>query len=73
MAACDGPASTLRKALGICFEGQNLGYSTSTTVDIDLARYNTFGGKAERHAFISPEGVWGNFTTIDGKNLWRSP
>jgi 2-polyprenyl-6-methoxyphenol hydroxylase-like FAD-dependent oxidoreductase len=68
--ACDGPASTLRKALGISFDGHNLGHSTSATVRVDLARYHSFG-KAERYVFIIPEGAWGNFTTIDGENLWR--
>ncbi|KFA49997.1 hypothetical protein S40293_05971 [Stachybotrys chartarum IBT 40293] len=69
---CDGPASAVRKALGIAFEGQLLGYSTSAIVKVDLERYNTFGGrKAERYGFIAPEGVWANFTTIDGKDLWR--
>ncbi|KAL3417760.1 FAD binding domain-containing protein [Phlyctema vagabunda] len=70
--ACDGPASVLRKTLGIAFEGQLLGYSTSAIVKVDLERYTTFGGrKAERYGFIAPEGIWGNFTTIDGKDLWR--
>ena len=69
---CDGPASILRKTLGIAFDGQLLGYSTSAIVKVDLERYNTFGGNpGERYGFIAPEGVWGNFTTIDGKNLWR--
>ncbi|KAK3319470.1 FAD binding domain-containing protein [Cercophora scortea] len=70
--ACDGAASVLRKTLGIAFDGQNLGYSTSVIVKVDLERYNSFGdGKAERYVFIAPEGAWGNFTTIDGKDLWR--
>ncbi|KAI8952141.1 FAD binding domain-containing protein [Xylaria longipes] len=67
---CDGPASILRKAVGISFEGHDLGYSTSAIVYVDLARYNNFG-PAERYVFIAPQGAWGNFTTIDGKNLWR--
>jgi len=69
---CDGPASILRKTLNIAFDGQLLGYSTSAIVKVDLHRYNTFGGrKAERYGFMSPEGVWGNYTAIDGKDLWR--
>ncbi|KAI1174105.1 FAD binding domain-containing protein [Nemania sp. FL0916] len=67
---CDGPASIIRKAVGIEFEGKDLGYSTSAIVNVDLSRYCTFG-RAERYVFISPEGAWGNFTTIDGKKMWR--
>ncbi|MCJ1436261.1 hypothetical protein MMC27_005639 [Xylographa pallens] len=69
--ACDGPASVARKAVGISFEGQDLGYTVSAIVRIhDLARYHPFGS-AERYMFVSPEGTWGNFTTIDGRSLYR--
>lgn len=67
---CDGPSSPVRKALNISFDGQNLGYSTSAIVRVNLGRYDNFGA-AERYVFISPQGVWSNFTTIDGQNLWR--
>lgn len=70
MVGCDGPASAVRKTLGIAFEGQNLGYSISAIVRVDLDPYHSFG-RAERYMFIGPEGTWGNFTTIDGRTLWR--
>ncbi|OCK75290.1 FAD binding domain-containing protein [Lepidopterella palustris CBS 459.81] len=68
--ACDGASSAVRKALGISFDGKNLGYSISAIIRVDLARYHSFGA-AERFMFISPDGTWGNFTTIDGRSLWR--
>ncbi|RDW58254.1 2,4-dichlorophenol 6-monooxygenase [Coleophoma cylindrospora] len=71
VAACDGPASLVRKALDIPFEGRNLGYAISAIVRVDMAKYQGFNRMAERFMFISPEGTWGNFTTIDGKLLWR--
>lgn len=70
VAACDGPASAARKALGIPFDGKNLGYAISAIVRVDLSPYHSFGS-AERYMFISPDGTWGNFTTIDGRSLWR--
>jgi hypothetical protein len=27
--------------------------------------------EAERYIFVGPEGTWGNWTVVDGKNLWR--
>ncbi|CAK4034721.1 FAD binding domain-containing [Lecanosticta acicola] len=73
VAACDGPSSKARKALGIPFNGKDLGHTLSAVVEIeDLWRYCAFGEpKAERYMFIGPDGTWGNFTTVDGGNLWR--
>lgn len=68
--ACDGVASVVRKELGIPFEGKNLGYAISSIVRVDLAQYNPWTA-AERFMFIGPDGTWGNFTTIDGRSLWR--
>lgn len=68
--ACDGPSSVVRKALGISFEGKSLGYAISAIVRVDFSSYNAFGA-AERYMFIGPDGTWGNFTTIDGRSLWR--
>jgi hypothetical protein len=36
----------------------------------DLLRYCHYG-QAERHIFIGPEGSWGIWTAIDGRELWR--
>lgn len=77
LVGCDGASSAVRKGCpDINWEGKNLGYSTSAIVRVDIngnPKYNCFSGgrKAERYGFIAPEGVWGNFTTIDGRDLWR--
>lgn len=68
--ACDGPSSAVRKSIDISFDGKTQGYAISGIVRVDLSRYHQFG-RAERYMFISPEGTWGNFTTIDGQSLWR--
>ncbi|KAK2735175.1 hypothetical protein FQN55_002265 [Onygenales sp. PD_40] len=67
---CDGPASRVRKGLDISFDGKNLGYAISAIVRVELANCHSFGA-GERFMFISPDGTWGNFTTIDGRSLWR--
>ncbi|RAL16795.1 FAD binding domain-containing protein [Aspergillus homomorphus CBS 101889] len=69
--ACDGAGSEVRRSLGIAFEGKDLGYAISAIVRVDLARHHTFTPGAERFLFLGPEGTWGNFTTIDGRTLWR--
>jgi 2-polyprenyl-6-methoxyphenol hydroxylase-like FAD-dependent oxidoreductase len=68
---CDGPTSPVRNALGISWEGQNLGFTISAILRIDnLAGQHSLGA-GERYLFIGPDGTWGNFTTIDGRSLWR--
>lgn len=72
LVACDGPASTVRKSLGIAFEGKDLGHTLSAIVEADINTTKPpFGRSAERYMFINPGGTWGNFTTIDGRDLWR--
>lgn len=72
LVACDGATSTIRRQVGIEWDGKNLGYAVSAIVRIDnLERLHDFGEPAERYMFISPEGTWANFTTIDGRSLWR--
>jgi 2-polyprenyl-6-methoxyphenol hydroxylase-like FAD-dependent oxidoreductase len=69
--ACDGAGSAVRKALGIPFEGKDLGYAISAIVRVELADYYQSFGAAERFMFVGPGGVWANFTAIDGQALWR--
>ncbi|KAJ5177736.1 Monooxygenase FAD-binding [Penicillium coprophilum] len=68
--ACDGAGSTVRKQLGIPFDGKSLGYAISSIVRVDLSKYHSWTA-VERFMFIGPDGTWGNFTTIDGRSLWR--
>ena len=70
--ACDGYSSTVRNALGIEMRGNpKLSYSMSVLVRMpELLRYCHYG-EAERHILIGPEGSWGIWTAIDGRELWR--
>lgn len=67
---CDGAGSVVRKSLGISFDGKDLGYAISSIVRVDLQKHHPWIA-AERFMFIGPDGTWGNFTTIDGRSLWR--
>ena len=72
MIACDGATSRIREALGIGMQGKaNLSYSVGIMVKIKdlLARIGK--DEAERYIFVGPEGTWGNWTVVDGKDLWR--
>jgi 2-polyprenyl-6-methoxyphenol hydroxylase-like FAD-dependent oxidoreductase len=72
LVACDGPASGIRLSLDIPFQGQDLGHTLSAIVEIDLnGQHLPFDRPAERYMFVGPEGTWGNFTAVDGRNLWR--
>lgn len=72
MVACDGATSRIRDMLGIGMQGKaRLSYSVGIMVEIaDLLKHI---GKddAERYIFVGPEGTWGNWTVVDGKDLWR--
>lgn len=71
LVACDGLASSVRKAVQIDRSGKELGYSVSVVVRAhNLSEKHPFG-KGERYMFISPEGVWSNLTAIDGRSLYR--
>lgn len=72
MVACDGATSRIREALGIGMQGKaRLSYSVGIMVEIKdlLARIGK--EEAERYIFVGPEGTWGNWTVVDGKDLWR--
>lgn len=69
---CDGPTSAVRRSAGIEWDGKNLGYAVSVIVRVEgLERLHDLGERAERYMFIGPEGTWANFTTLDGRALWR--
>lgn len=69
---CDGVSSAVRGALDIEMQGNaKLSYSVSILVRVpDLLR-QCEQAEAERYIFVGPEGTWGNWTVIDGKDLWR--
>jgi 2-polyprenyl-6-methoxyphenol hydroxylase-like FAD-dependent oxidoreductase len=71
LVGCDGLTSSVRTALDIPFEGDQLDYSVSVVVRVDqLERFHPLGA-GERYLFIGPEGTWANLTSIDGRSLFR--
>lgn len=71
LVACDGANSPVRQQLGIEMEGRLLSYSVNILLRIpDLVRQHAMG-EAERYMFVGPQGMWGNLTVVDGKDIWR--
>ena len=68
---CDGASSAIRKSLGIEMTGDLL--ANSTAIYIKAPGFLDFHdkGKCERYILIDEEGSWGNFTAVDGHDLWR--
>jgi 2-polyprenyl-6-methoxyphenol hydroxylase-like FAD-dependent oxidoreductase len=71
MVACDGASSTVRSALGIEMEGKLLSHSVNIFFRAPELWARHDKGKAERYLLVGPDGTWGNFTAIDGRELWR--
>ena len=73
LVACDGANSTVRPALGIAFEGPGVD-SYSTSVMFRTADLFSLHNKAPgyRNLFISEDGIWGQLSAINGRDLWRA-
>ena len=72
LVGCDGAGSEVRKALDITLSGKaKLSYSTSILLKCKGLLDHIDKGQAERYIFIGPEGTWGNWTVVDGKDEWR--
>ncbi len=72
MIACDGATSQIRETLGIGMQGKaKLSYSVGIMVEIKDLLKHVDKGQAERYIFVGPEGTWGNWTVVDGRDLWR--
>ena len=70
--ACDGIGSSVRNSLGIEMQGNpKLSYSISILVRLPGLLNLIDKGQAERYIFVGPEGTWGNWTVINGTDLWR--
>lgn len=69
LVACDGAGSTVRRQLGLAFEGPLLSYSVSAMLKADLTQ--TRYGVRNRYMFIDANGTWANLTSVDGIDLWR--
>lgn len=72
LAACDGAGSRVRKALDIEMQGDPvLSYSTGIYfTSRDLLKYQHVG-IGSRYWMVGTEGVWGNLTVVDAKDVWR--
>jgi 2-polyprenyl-6-methoxyphenol hydroxylase-like FAD-dependent oxidoreductase len=72
MVACCGGRSPVRRLLGVPLEGeQALGFPINIFFRApELWRYHD-KGKTAMSFLIGPEGLWGNLTAIDGRELWR--
>lgn len=69
---CDGAYSTVRRAAGIAFEGNDLDYSVSAMIEFEALEDLHPHGRAERFMFVGEDGkTWANITSVDGRKLWR--
>ena len=73
LVACDGANSGVRSQLGIAFEGPGLfNYTTSVMFrSADLFRYHD-KRPGYRHLFITPDGIRGSLSAINGRDEWRA-
>ena len=70
--ACDGIGSAVRNSLGIDMQGNaKLSYSISILVRLPGLLDLIDKGQAERYIFVGSDGTWGNWTVINGTDLWR--
>lgn len=68
---CDGAGSTVRRQLGVPFEGTLLDYSVSAMIRIPAMTLPAELDAGERYILISPDGAWCVFTSVDGRTMWR--
>ena len=72
LVACDGIGSAVRNSLGIDMQGNaKLSYSISILVRLPGLLDLIDKGQAERYIFVGSDGTWGNWTVINGTDLWR--
>lgn len=72
LVGCDGPGSTVRRALGITMAGKHsLDYSVAIFFRSRALATEHAMGAAERYYFLDKGGWWGNISAMDGRELWR--
>ncbi len=72
LVACCGGRSPVRKSLGVPLEGeQALGYPINIFFRTPELWTHHDKGKTAMNFLIGPEGLWGNLTALDGRDLWR--
>lgn len=69
--ACDGAMSGIREQIGIAMSGKLLSYSINVLLRIPGFNTSHIMGQAERYLCVGPNGTWGNFTVVDGNEIWR--
>jgi 2-polyprenyl-6-methoxyphenol hydroxylase-like FAD-dependent oxidoreductase len=72
LVACDGFASSVRKALGIEMRGEAF-IDRSVNIMLRTSDLAAIHGKghAGRYVLIGPEGPWASLTPADGRERWR--
>jgi len=68
---CDGAGSAVRRHLDIPFAGRQLDFSLSVTVRIREMTLPEQLARGQRYLLIDESGVWGIFTFMDGREIWR--
>ena len=69
---CDGARSLVRDTLGIRMLGNPvLTYTTNVIFRCPHLLSLHDKGKAYRHIFIGPEGIWSTIVAINGRDQWR--
>jgi 2-polyprenyl-6-methoxyphenol hydroxylase-like FAD-dependent oxidoreductase len=68
---CDGAGSAVRRHLDIPFVGRQLDFSLSVTVRIREMTLPEQLARGQRYLLIDESGVWGIFTFMDGREIWR--
>ena len=72
MVACCGGRSPVRGQLGVPLEGElSLGYPINIFFKTPELWTRHDKGKTAMNFLVGPEGLWGNLTALDGRELWR--
>ncbi|GGI25727.1 hypothetical protein GCM10010987_35820 [Bradyrhizobium guangdongense] len=72
LAACDGASSTVAQRLSLGpTNSKVLSCSTNIFVRCPALAQKTLAQRAYRYVLVGPEGVWGSFVNIDGRDTWR--
>lgn len=72
LAGCDGAGSFVATHLGIgAQDEQHLSFSTNIFIDSPELTRRTGATRCYRYMLVGPEGMWGTWVNIDGRNGWR--
>ncbi|MBR0706987.1 FAD-dependent oxidoreductase [Bradyrhizobium liaoningense] len=72
LAACDGANSAIAQRLSLApAKTKVLSCSTNVFIRCSVLAQRTAACRAYRYLLIGPEGIWGSFVNIDGRDTWR--